>query len=351
MNTNDFVLFLLLTVGLNAPVLSHWGIRLNRLLCLMVPEGETRNVVNLFCNFHALVIGEGFTPSSVTARLAMEAYTFILFTMNPNKKNSAEILDLLYGATCTGYYGSKNFTSTVIIISEDQYLRDPDWRMFMVSLNKPLLVKKIALETVVPQAKDLSLVQHMINGLGSTDLAPAEYVFCAASCFSFPIHRDDKLLETHRMLASSLSTADEIYHSEGEYLEMLFQECLAKWIIENNFSDIIELPNISAEDYQRLSSAIFFNETNYVFISESLFGTMTRSLKLSSVVIKRVLVESGIIVPEANNHKSFTVKMNCIVDSKALRPRMLRFDSNKLVSSSGMKLIDFCKIRKKERLK
>ena len=347
MDNNRLLLLLILSLGLNTPVLSHWGIHLNRLLCLLVPEGESKNVISHFTDKRAFVINEGASPARVKNRLAAESFTFIIYTMNPERKNGAEILHILYGAVSTGFYDDRTFSSTVIVVSDNQYLSDPEKRLFVINLDRPLYTDVIPLEEVVPKAEDLSLVAYKIKGLETTD--PGRFAMYAAACFPYPYHKDDELLGKYIHLAASLCAADEAYHGESECLDMLFIKCLRDWCEKNHFSDIIDLPYLSEEEYERLSTAMFYNaEKELIFMSEHLFGQITTSmtLSISSLAIKRALIEANIIVPEPANLKTFTVKMSCFTGPEPHRPRMLRFNSNKLTTSSGLKLIDICKMRK-----
>ena len=342
----------LFSLGLNAPVLLHFGYRLNRLLCLVVGEDESKATIDSFYEFNCLIIDESFSPTFVRKRISEETFSFILFSMNTEKKSTLEILSILYAAVASGYFNNRKFTATVIIVTENQYLRDVDNQLFFVCLTEPLQPGQIAISDVVPKPEELALVFHKIKELEKSEFDPASKIFYAAACFLFPHNQDNMILETCCSVLSSIFTVNEAFHNEGASLDQLFVKRITNWAKETNFSDVIELPYLNTDEYSRLNIAIFYSaEKDLMYISEYLFSKIIEKLDLSSPAIKRALADSGVLLPECSNFKTFTVKMNCFVNSKPHRPRMLRLNAEKLVSASGLMLIDACIMRKgKEKL-
>lgn len=341
---SDYTLQILVSMGINYPVLKEIYPVLNKPLFFVVPTGNIAAAVDFLADKDTPKLNPNLSFKQLNEVLDSINSDFAVYPFVQTKKG-IKFLELIIDAVIAGSQDSSNFNALPIVVSENIPYGYDLSNFFTVFFNRDF--KNISFDRmcVVPPEPKSDLPVILNQFCCSTKYATHdEKAFMAAACFLYPFYRDNGLEKNFMFLLDWAKKLVELSEDscDADNLSNLFLIELYKWQKDTAFSSVYDLsrPVINA---QRIMSNFMFFDDKYVYFQERFFKKIFSSfLKLFNVnTLKKSLVENGILCSENTN--TYTVKMIYYDSSGELcRERMLRFSREKLNKTGEVNFVEMC---------
>lgn len=344
------ILLIVKSLGVNFPVLKELNLEIAKLPMVIVKEGELKIAATLLSRPDTPRLNELMNLREIKENLTNVNSDLIVFPYVQTSKG-VDFINMLAGIVKMGAVSDVKINALPVVIAEaippESALDD----LFMVVVEESLKNLSIDDLSVVPEDEQLPVVCDKIRTQLSDELSGDEQSLIAATCFLYPnMVAYDKEEDFSEMLEIAKKLA-KINDDNGDTnnIGAIFVADFYRWQEKTEFYHVYQLPNLEMKVVEMLEAVVLYDE-KYVYCKESLFRKIAEPLLkiFSEPVLKRVLVNDGILCPE--KAKTFTVKMgyyNC--GGVYQRERMLRFECKKLEVLGEMDLIEQCIERKEKR--
>lgn len=330
---------------MNYPVICRAGVAVDRAVVLIPPPGKTRKMLDFFktSTLNApLVVGTNIKDWKLEKWMTCYRSQAVFFVPSGTKK-SDEILAFFSSATQTGYVSEKKVTLLPVVITENIYLVG-QYDFFSIAFEDFECEKEdieCLNQEVLPNPDEIPRALTLYDELQRTRQMENEYEKALTLAATLICAKDGNrdLLDAYLVCVKRMIADDEEFHYKSG-LDELFLERFLRWQKDTEFGQIQKLPDIEIET--SVDETIFYDE-KYLFISESLFKKVVEPMSIPINILKTVLADEDILVPEKANQRAYVVKMFYSVDGESKRKRMLRFDRTKLTRAGDLDFIDACK--------
>lgn len=344
---NLMILMIVKALGVNFPVLRELGFYMQKIITLVVPRGETKNVISILSSYGCIKLDEFAKQKQIREAFCETHSAFIIFPYKYSQRCN-KILDLVFSILKAGEVDGKILDALPIFITEDNVIQDNEDQMFLIYCEKEEFSQiKIPMENVVPEAKNLPLIEDKIKNYIIKAESKEEKILIAAICFLYPMIEEyqDYKFEKFIEMAYEMVQVDEDVRDTQD-LKEYFIESFLNWQQLNQFSGVYELHSYKKDISDK---KVILYDQDYLYISEEMFKRICKPILeiIPISVMKTYLKEEGILLTNNNSLKGYTVKIS--IRSKEngdiTRVRRMKFDRAKLHRDGDMDIIDICKAR------
>ena len=344
---SDYTLQILLSMGINYPVLKDIYPVLSKPLFVILPSGSVEAAINILADKNTPKLSSNLNFKGLNEVLNSVNSDFAVYHFMQTKKGT-DFLELILNAVVTGSQDGNNFGALPVVVSENIPFGFDLNNFFIIFFDDKFTGSSFNRMAVVPPEpeNDLPVILDKFHHV-TADSTHDEKALLAAACFLYPFYRDNGLEQAFPALldfAKKLAELDEDNHSTENAYDF-FIPGLYKWQRETSFNAVCELPNIGIETEKHLDDYIFFNN-KYIYINEKFFKKIISSfLGTSHLPLMKALVSEGILCPDS----TYTAKMFYYnIAGNACRKHMLRFSREKLTQTGEAGFIEICQNTKKD---
>ena len=341
---DQMIMMLMMQLAMHYIVLVSAGIRLNRVLTLVVPAGTMQQTIEALRSPITRVFNlrARKTERSRTLNTYHQGLTVIPFTA---QRKDAEALQEVLAFFQTSGYGEERTLTVPIILTEETAIEEALNRYF-IFLKEPIGAVRLNLPELVLPASELknALVQ---TAQLRADMDPMERALRATVCF-FPPEYGAHSLDWDRLISRICLEEAECRDHYG--LDAVFLKTITQWAADTAFPNLYGLDD-AVPERPELDDRIMLYTDSHVFLTDRLLREIAQPILDSGVshpTLKAALLEAGLLLK--NRGGTFTVKVTVTTESAhRVRLTMLKFDRDKLRSTGSLDLIDSCIARNTER--
>ena len=331
------VLKILMSAGVNYPVLSDLGFSMNRVPTLIVDPGQTVEAVRLLSSPNSCPVDEYAQENRIREALVSTHSSYVIIPYSGQK--GGRIISILCSILRTG-----TVNALPMLVTEKPFVDDPENSQFFVFSSDSLSGYSLTWDSVVPPQNSLPVVYEKcieaVNGTAS----PEERFWLAAACFLFPLLDQgeyEETLDTAKQMVEMDESCRESDDICNEFLELMNE-----WQKKERFNAVFELPYPGDSAIGNKESSIFFDEESF-YLHETLFKKICQPLfkYIPLRILKSRLQESDIL--KVDRSGGYTVKRTYYDDDNVRKSmRLMRFDRNNTKAVGNLDLVTACELRK-----
>lgn len=333
---------LLKSIAANYPILRELGCAISSPIVLVAEEKDFPMLLACLKNI-SLVRLEDCLQDENLRESANADFCWTIYRPRGSEKKMEKAVEYAQQA----YVTQEKTTPPVLILADGRILRDKV-QDFIFIFAENLQAEEIALEDVVPEDGELSLVFEKIEEMVPVCRTQTERAFVAAACFLFPAYRRKGLQREFPQIIEFAKRLAEQDEAGIEGIAELFINEAYRWQAQEKELAVFELPELGLEATEYIKKALYVDPLN-VYLHEELFRKMAEPLLriFAEDQIKAGLVKEGILLPESG--KTFMTKMNFrSVAGTYERRRMLRFSREKFNKVGELEFVSACIMKRKE---
>lgn len=334
---------LLRSLAVNYPILLDIGYGFEKLLILVVGQGDVSAVIRAVGGDAPQIIHESMTRERILSILTTVNSEPVFCLFSPTKKGY-DLVGNLKAVLKTGTFDMRHISAVPILISErvppDIDLSD----CFSVYLNVGLQGLTIQRQEVVPPDDQVSVVLDKITDYAEDAATQEERSLKAAACFLYPIFKKEN---AEMYLPEYLKLVEELVFSDDENkdtngLADIFVQELYRWQEKREFNKAYKLPYLEMEVTRDFEEVIIYDE-EFLYMKDALFKEISEVLiKTFPIdILKSCLAKEGILCQ--SKESSYTVKVGYYnLAGEFCRVRMLRFSRNRIRLAGELDFIELC---------
>jgi len=346
-NFTTYVLQILVSMGINYPVLRDIYPVLNKPLLVIVNPGNLEAAKNFLSNKDTPKLNPFLSFKKFGEILNSVNSDFVIYPFVQTQKGT-KFLEFITNTVVTGSLDSNSFNALPVVVSESiPYGCNLD-NFFIVVIDDELAGIPFDRMCVVPPENELPVIYDKFCDV-SADVKHEhdKRALLAAACFLYPFYKENGLKEEFPVLldcAKKLVELDENNHDAGNIPDFFVLE-LYKWQERTLFNSVCELPEVGMYVEKKLNEFIFF-DNKYIYLKDELFKEIF--LPFFDIfpvnILKKSLTDEGFLCPDNTHKNTYTTKMLYFnIAGNPCRERMLRFSREKLDRTGEAGFVEICK--------
>ena len=339
MSRDNLILRLILAVGIHYPILVECGLRLTRILTIIVPEGCTQTVLDILDSVLCKRLSPMASKSEVRATFYAMSSGLVLIPGVKSPK-TYKMLNYVYALFLTGRIDERPILALPVVVTEDSTINDEEMQRYYVFLNAPPSSGTLPLKELVPPMEEVPSIIQRIKTLDSI-LGVEKCVLIAASWF-LPSEHWPQYVPLVDQICESEEQCRDAYDLDERFIAMLND-----WQKKVEFTNVFAVNGIVSELDEAKTGGVFYSG-EYIYIPEALFSLIVQPITqegVSILTLKSALREQELLCP-GRNSRSYTVKITVLnEEAQPVRIRAMRFERKKLREPGERELIDACRAR------
>lgn len=343
LNETVKILLIILSLGINYPILRELNLELSKLLLVIVDVGQSKTVLNILAPDDATRVDEIMNIKKLGEIVTNVNSGFVAYSYFHSRRGR-DFLNVLGAVAQSGRIMGEKSSAMPIVISEEMPTGCNTQDFFTICLNDGVGDIEVDHMLVIPPDDQLGVVFDKIRTIIRGEYPQDKKALLAAACFLYPNMVENELeSEFSEVLecAQKLVEIDDNSHDMNN-MGAAFIKAMYQWQEQEGFYDVYELPNLDMNTQSKLGQVILFDE-EYIYMKESLFNIIAEPLlKICSVsALKTALVEADILRPERTN--TYTIKVGYYnLIGQYQRERMLRLRRSKISILGELEFVEIC---------